>query len=286
MANLTPAQVAQVAYAAGFRNGAGYQGKGLTWAVAVSLAENQSGSTTAQNHNSDGSTDTGLWQINSVHRQYSAAQMMDPLQNAKAAYAISNGGTNWKPWATFTSGLAGVQLGRAALAAPGASSSAGAAGGAQDVNFMDPLWPDNIDPFNLWPDNITGDLNPANIIAPIVQPITAIGKAFSVIASSWLKAAQWLTNVHNWQRISWVYVGTFAVIIGLWMLANSGVGGPVGGVARAAAKPVRAAGKTASTAATVAAPELKAGALAAKAGKAARAASTAGKTAAAAKAAA
>ena len=276
MATLTPAQIAAVAYAAGFRNGAGYQGRGLTWAVAVALAES-GGRVEVQHHNTNGSTDTGLWQINSIHRQYSAAAMMNALQNAKAAFAISSSGTNWRPWATFTNGAAGAQLGRAALAAPGAASGAG---GAQDASFMDPLWPDNIDPFNLWPDDITGSLNPANMIGPLVQPITAIGHAAAVIASSWLKTAEWIATPHNWQRIAWVYGGVFAAAIGLWMLANSGIGGPVGGVARAAAKGPKTAGRTlksaASAAATVAAPELKAGSMAAKAGKAA---STAGKTA-------
>jgi len=48
----------------------------------------------------------GLWQINTLaHPTYSEASLLDPTYNALAAYTISNGGTNWRPWSTYTSGL-------------------------------------------------------------------------------------------------------------------------------------------------------------------------------------
>jgi LysM repeat protein len=43
----------------------------------------------------------GYWQINPNHGSLST---YDPLGNAKAAVIISDGGTNWTPWTTFTSG--------------------------------------------------------------------------------------------------------------------------------------------------------------------------------------
>lgn len=46
----------------------------------------------------------GLWQINTMVHPYTPAQMADPMQNAAAAYKISKGGTNWKPWSVFTNG--------------------------------------------------------------------------------------------------------------------------------------------------------------------------------------
>jgi len=69
-------------------------------AAAVALAES-GGLSTAQNINSDGSIDRGLWQINSVHGNLST---FDPFANAKAAVKISSGGTDWNPWTTFKSG--------------------------------------------------------------------------------------------------------------------------------------------------------------------------------------
>ena len=72
-------------------------------AVAVALAES-SGRTdavlsTSREHS------VGLWQINTkAHPQYSASALRDPAYNARAMAAISAGGTNWKPWATYTNG--------------------------------------------------------------------------------------------------------------------------------------------------------------------------------------
>jgi LysM repeat protein len=43
----------------------------------------------------------GYWQINPNHGSLST---YDPLGNAKAAIIISDDGTNWNPWTTFTSG--------------------------------------------------------------------------------------------------------------------------------------------------------------------------------------
>jgi LysM repeat protein len=43
----------------------------------------------------------GYWQINPNH---GALSTYDPLGNAKAAVIISDNGTNWNPWTTFTSG--------------------------------------------------------------------------------------------------------------------------------------------------------------------------------------
>lgn len=69
-------------------------------AAAIAMAES-GGNSTATNNDSNGSTDRGLWQINSVHGSQST---YDVMGNARAAVAISNQGTNWSPWTTYTSG--------------------------------------------------------------------------------------------------------------------------------------------------------------------------------------
>lgn len=76
-------------------------------ASAIAMAES-SGDSNAINPGS--STDTeysvGLWQINLLaHPQYTVAQMQDATQNAKAMSVISNGGTSWGAWGTYTSGI-------------------------------------------------------------------------------------------------------------------------------------------------------------------------------------
>jgi hypothetical protein len=47
----------------------------------------------------------GLWQVNlHAHPSYDPTKLFDPVYNAKAALAISSGGSNWHPWSTFNSG--------------------------------------------------------------------------------------------------------------------------------------------------------------------------------------
>jgi hypothetical protein len=71
--------------------------------AAIALAES-SGQIGATNKNTDGSTDRGLWQINSVHAQYDAQRLLtDPLYNAQAAVAIERS-SGLTAWTTYTSG--------------------------------------------------------------------------------------------------------------------------------------------------------------------------------------
>lgn len=81
-------------------------------AVAVALAES-GGNTTA--HNAIPPDDSyGLWQINmfgslgpSRRKQFgivSNSDLYSPQVNAKAMRIISSGGSNWKPWTTYTTG--------------------------------------------------------------------------------------------------------------------------------------------------------------------------------------
>jgi hypothetical protein len=81
-------------------------------AAAIALAES-GGNPTA--HNAVPPDDSyGPWQINmlgSMGQQRAAtfglrsySDLYDPLTNAKAAVAISSGGTNFVPWSTYTSG--------------------------------------------------------------------------------------------------------------------------------------------------------------------------------------
>lgn len=85
-----------------------------SFAAAVSMAENSTGyANTISKPNRNGSVDIGLWQINSSHigqtftgpngqpfTIQSQQWLQDPNNNALAAYAISGGGRNWKPWCT------------------------------------------------------------------------------------------------------------------------------------------------------------------------------------------
>jgi hypothetical protein len=106
MAYLTPNQIAQLAYNAGFR------GSALRMAVAIALAESsgdpnsynpelQAG--TKKNHGS-----RGLWQIyGTAHPEYDNAEMFNPVSNANAAFQVyKQAGNRFVPWSTFNNGSA------------------------------------------------------------------------------------------------------------------------------------------------------------------------------------
>lgn len=98
---------------AGYAAGAGFKGDALNTAVAVALAES-GGRTDAVGDTTLTSVtwgpSVGLWQIRSLNADLGtgasrdAARLADPGFNARSAYAISKGGTNWSPWTVFTTG--------------------------------------------------------------------------------------------------------------------------------------------------------------------------------------
>lgn len=142
MATLTDSQIAGAAKSAGF------SGKALAVAVAVALAESGGRSDA---HNKIPPDDSyGLWQINMLgsmgparRKQFglsSNAQLFDPATNAKAAYAISSKGTNFRPWTTYSSGSYLRYMSRANKAAGNPSASVPGSDVSQ-AGFLDSLNP-------------------------------------------------------------------------------------------------------------------------------------------------
>ncbi|MDQ8046838.1 MAG: transglycosylase SLT domain-containing protein, partial [Patulibacter sp.] len=113
-----PARTAQAAKTAGFT------GAALKLATAIAGAESgwRPGAT---NQNTNGTVDRGLWQINSIHRQYDAQRLFDPGYNARAAWAISGHGSNWHPWVTYNTGAYQKYMSQAGSAAAKARGGAG-----------------------------------------------------------------------------------------------------------------------------------------------------------------
>ena len=74
-------------------------------AVAVALAES-AGDPKATNHNTNGSVDFGLWQINTVHGALlTTGAWCLPADNAAMAHTVwTRAGGSWTPWATYNSG--------------------------------------------------------------------------------------------------------------------------------------------------------------------------------------
>lgn len=185
---LDPRTVAAVAYQAGFR------GSRLTLAVAVSFAENGAHDATAQHLNTDGSVDTGLWQINSVHG-IPIRQLFDPQRNANAAWSISSHGTNFSPWSTYP-----LRSGAQMVQAQATVAALNRAGGAIK-------WLQN-NPIN---SDARGGVQSPNIAEQVAH-----SGPFGAISDFVGK----LTDSHTWFRVGEVVLGAALLVIGLLVMVR------------------------------------------------------------------
>lgn len=116
MAALTPEQVAQLAYQAGFR------GDALTTIVAIAKRESGYNPSAYNGNAGTGDNSVGLTQINLIgdllpargkilqqlgynvdpnNRQQVMAALQNPLANLQVAYVLSSNGTNFYPWGGY-----------------------------------------------------------------------------------------------------------------------------------------------------------------------------------------
>jgi len=135
---LSIADLQNLAASVGFPQGT------IATAAAVAMAESGGDPNAVGDPTFGGSY--GLWQINAPsHPQYDTQRLLDPTYNAEAALAISNGGTNWKPWSTFNSDAyqayvtAYVAPARSWLIALGIVTIAGAAAYGIEAGWFDDL---------------------------------------------------------------------------------------------------------------------------------------------------
>lgn len=119
---LTADEIAKYAYQAGFR------GQALTDAVAIALAESGG---VVDAHNPRGEDSQGLWQINVSPkvRENKWGDLFDPAVNARAAFEVSGGGKNFKPWTTYAGS---TEAGRASSYKAHLGEAEQAAAGAGD----------------------------------------------------------------------------------------------------------------------------------------------------------
>lgn len=85
----------------------GFPESEIATGVAIARAESSWNPNAYNGSNRNGSSDSGLWQINTIHRNapYYPTNLNDPLQSTKAAYAIwKNAGGKWTPWSVYNSG--------------------------------------------------------------------------------------------------------------------------------------------------------------------------------------
>lgn len=186
MAN--PFSVASAAYDAGIRSP-------VTLAQATAIAFAESGGN-ERAHNRVAPDDSyGLWQINMYgdlgparRTQFGIAsneELFNVATNAKAMYAISSQGSNWKPWTTFQGARYWLVYPAAQAAATAVLAAKGAGAVAEEAT----------------------------------EPITDVASAAVEAASGVRKAAVWLSDRNNWFRVAKVALGVALVVNAVSVLA-------------------------------------------------------------------
>lgn len=196
-------------------------------AAAIAMAES-GGNTTATNNDGNGSTDRGLWQINSVH---GAQSTYDVMGNARAAVAISNNGTNWAPWTTYGNGAyrqflqtnvppdTSAPINGTNAQANQSTATLTASGGAN----TGPLPGGLKDPANWF-------LNPLGSIAGAAEggASSAAGQAAGAVGGTLIKYALqgFILTILNpviqiMAGIMGISAGAAMVVVGLWVMARN-----------------------------------------------------------------
>jgi len=130
---------------AGYASAAGLSGEPLAISTAIGMAESH-GDTDARGdtrlQSSTWGPSIGIWQIRSLNAQRNTGGLRDevanlnPSNNARAMFAISEQGRNWHAWTAYNSGEYRAFLAAARLAAnsPAMPSGNASTGG---VNLLD-----------------------------------------------------------------------------------------------------------------------------------------------------
>lgn len=189
---LTDVQIASWARTSGFATL-----NDITTAVAIALAE--SGGHIADTHlNLNGSTDYGVWQINSVH-----AALFDQypdwwtVSNGKMAFSVFQG-FGWKAWTTYNSGAYLLYMGRARAAATDASAPAGT-----DMSAGS---------------GVAGQDSTKTVTT--IPGFDSVAQSLSAYATGLAAVTAWISDIHNWERVGLVIVGGALIVGALTVIAG------------------------------------------------------------------
>jgi hypothetical protein len=209
MARLNEFQIAGYALAAGFPPNE------IATATAVALAES-GGDTNATNHNTNGSYDYGIWQINTVHGGLlNQGDKFNPLDNAKMALTIWKGaGNKWTPWSVYKSGVYRAQLlkGTAGAAKPAMPGSAPAADA-----WKPPLVSPEGEPMT----NPEGEvIPPSSPLDPVVNTLGSVVTSLQTLTDTLTTTISTLLSGGFWLRIGAFVVGALLIAVSLLKLSN------------------------------------------------------------------
>jgi hypothetical protein len=205
---LSPVQIFALAVDAGFT-----RGQAITM-TAIGLAES-GGRPDAINHNRNGTTDTGIWQINSVHG-FSQSSLLDPRTNARAAKTVHDK-QGFGAWVTFKNGSYMNRMNPALDAASKTSSTS-----IGDILKALPVAGGVLS-------DVTGQV--AGKVASNLNPAKPLMQAVDLMA----RTGTFLSNPQNWLRILYVALGG-ALVVGALLMVTEPAWEPIVKVAGKAAK--------------------------------------------------
>lgn len=163
--------------------------------AAIAMAES-GGNSTATNHNTNGTTDFGLWQINSVNGGSTA--LFDPAANAKEALKIYNS-QGLKAWTTYNTG-AYKQFYNSSIVASSLPQ------GGTDTSA-----------------SLT---SASGILGGLLSFPTQITTFFSD-ANDFVKAIMWLAQPSSWIRIGAFIIGVALLLFAIHAFLAVGEGGDI-----------------------------------------------------------
>lgn len=174
--------------------------------AAIALAES-SGNMDAVDHDSNGTTDYGLWQINSSHEMYDPGQLVsDALYNARAAVSIEQT-QGLTAWTTYTSGAYERYYNNKST--PHGNVQTGFA-----LTYPDGQGSDVSDVFASY----TQSLDTGNTIQGLENDDSNIMNAIEGSITGPVDFMQFLTKLlmpQNWVRLLEVTVGTILMLLGI-----------------------------------------------------------------------
>lgn len=181
----------------------GFSKREAAMAAAVAMAES-SGNPKATNHNSNGSTDYGLWQINSIHTDLlHGKDWSNPVDNARMAHTLY-AAQGWRPWVGYTNGHATQILHEHRGVRP-VTPNAQNAGFFSDLGdwMLGGLSKDAGIPKKDFKKSLGANLGPLTALA-------SLGDFFSL-----------LLDPKFWIRVLWGFAGLVCIIIGIVLMVGS-----------------------------------------------------------------
>lgn len=199
---LSPTFIAAVAFVSGFTRAE------VPTAVAIALAES-GGDNAAVHHNSDGTTDTGLWQINSsnadiINKYKKYGGITSPIANGEMAYAVYQR-QGWDAWHTYTSGAYRQFMTK------GASGEKAAQPNPMKIALGDPSkWVINGQVPNGSGENGLDNPNTTGVSIPGMPNLSGITSALGT-----------LTSGSTWLRIGAIVGAVLLVLVGVVFMIES-----------------------------------------------------------------